>query len=294
MSTVAAASRPRIPKDALYQTPAVAVGSVGLFVLALAIWGGALWAVLQGLIPPLLAIALQTAASFMQFTVLHEGVHRSLLRGYPHLNDLMATCAGVFLGAIGTCAAFRYVHFAHHRHTNETDRDPDMWSGKGAAWRLPLQWATADIRYIVIVLGQWSQLPVKDRVQIVAVTGSLFVGYIGCWFAGYGMEATLYWLVPSRLAILWLAFAFNYLPHHPHDVLQSHNPYAATNARRGGEPWMKWLFLYQNYHIVHHLFPSVPFYRYQRIWAQRKAEFKALGTPEVPWYRTEAGAVSDR
>ena len=63
---------------------------------------------------------------------------------------------------------------------------------------------------------------------------------------------------------------------------QSHNPYAATNVRRGGEPVMKWLFLYQNYHVIHHLFPSVPFYRYLKIWNARREEFTRLGTPVVP------------
>ncbi|GAC1630763.1 MAG: hypothetical protein NVS9B10_23450 [Nevskia sp.] len=287
LRSVAAAPRPKLPKEALYQPPAVAWPTLLLFVLALALWGFGLYGALTGLLPPAVAIALQTIAAFMHFTVLHDGVHRSLLRGHPRLNDLIATIAGSFLGPVVTGAAFRHVHFGHHRNTNDTARDPDLWSGIGPRWRLPLQWATADAMYVVVILREWSQIALRDRVQIVAITLALLGGYGAMWALGYGVQATLYWLLPSRLAILWLAFAFNFLPHHPHQTLQSHNPYAATNARQGGEPLAKWLFLYQNYHVIHHLFPSVPFYRYLRIWNARQAEFTALGTPVVPLFRLE-------
>lgn len=285
MTTIAAAPRPGVPKEALYQTPDVAWPTLALFVAAAVLWGVALWAALAGLLHPALAIALQTVAAFMQFTVLHDGVHRSLLRAHPRLNDVVAGCAGVFLGVVGSVTAFRYAHFKHHRHTNEPGVDPDLWSGEGPRWSLPLRWATAELRYVVIILRDWSQIPRAQQMSIGATVGGIVAAYALCWVAGYGVEATLYWLIPSRLAVLWLAFAFNYLPHHPHDVVQAHNPYAATNARRGGEPVMKWLFLYQNYHVIHHLFPSVPFYRYLKIWQRREAEFKGLGTPVVSWWR---------
>ena len=286
-ATVPAAKRPRIPQEPLYQTPAVAWPTLLLFVLALVLWIGALSAVLHGLIPPLAAILLQTVAAFMQFTVLHDGVHRSLLRGYPRLNDLVTSLAGVFLGLVGIGAAFRYAHFKHHRLTNEGS-DPDQWSGQGNFLTLPLHWATADLYYAVVILRDWNSIPLKERWSMIVGAIPLLAVFAACVALGHGWDAVWYWLVPARLAILWLAFAFNYLPHHPHQVEQRHNPYAATNVRRGGEPAMKWLFLYQNYHLIHHLFPSVPFYRYLKIWRRNEAEFTSQGTSVVPWYRLEA------
>jgi len=285
MKVIAAAKRPGVPKDPLYQTPDVAWPTLLLFASAALLWGAALWGALTGVLPPVLAIGLQTVAAFMQFTVLHDGVHRSLLRGHPRLNDLVAGSAGVFLGIVGSVTAFRYAHFKHHRHTNEPGVDPDLWSAQGPGWTLPLRWATAELRYAVIILKDWSTVPRGQQISIAVTVGGIVLAYALCWVVGWGVEATLYWLIPSRLAVLWLAFAFNFLPHHPHDVVQAHNPYAATNARRGGEPVMKWLFLYQNYHIIHHLFPSVPFYRYLKIWRQRESEFTGLGTEVVPWWR---------
>ena len=284
---VPAAPRPKVPRDAIYQPPDTAWPTLLLFVAALALWFTGLHGALTGGLPPAVAIAMQTVAAFMHFTVLHDGVHRSLMRGHPLLNDVVATIAGSFLGPVVTGAAFRYVHFSHHRNTNDGNKDPDWWSGIGPAWRLPLQWATVDFMYVIVILRDWSQIPLKDRVQLLVVTLSLLAGYGAMWAIGYGWEATLYWLLPSRIAITWLAFAFNFLPHHPHDVVQAHNPYAATNVRAGGEPLMKWIFLYQNYHVIHHLFPSVPFYRYLKIWNARKDEFTTLGTPVVPMWKLE-------
>lgn len=277
-AAVPAAKRPRIPQEPVYQTPPIAWPTLLLFALALVLWAGALAAVLHGLIPPLAAILLQTVAAFMQFTVLHDGVHRSLLRGHPRLNDVVTSVAGSFLGLVGVGAAFRYAHFKHHRLTNEAD-DPDQWSGRGV-----LHCATADVYYGVVILRDWKAISLKERVQIVGGVALLLGIFAACVALGHGWDAVLYWLLPARLAILWLAFAFNYLPHHPHQVEQRHNPYAATNVRRGGEPLMKWLFLYQNYHLIHHLFPSVPFYRYLKIWRQNESAFVAQGAGVVPWH----------
>jgi ring-1,2-phenylacetyl-CoA epoxidase subunit PaaE len=35
------------------------------------------------------------------------------------------------------------------------------------------------------------------------------------------------------------------------------------------------LLLYQNYHLVHHLHPIIPFYRYVRVWRRNEDEYLA-------------------
>ncbi len=32
------------------------------------------------------------------------------------------------------------------------------------------------------------------------------------------------------------------------------------------------LMVYQNYHLIHHLYPSVPFYKYIKVWNLRRDE----------------------
>lgn len=284
-----AQARPRAPKgDPLYKTPAIAWPTVFLFLSALALWGVAIVGAESGWWPTWLSVLLITIAIFANFTVLHDGVHRSLMRGHPRLNDIIASAAGFTITPVGSCAVFRLAHFTHHRHTNEPENDPDMWSGVGPKWLMPLRWMTADFGYIRTVWDQRGKLSLQQRLSVAVIYTVIVGAYVSSWLLGYGVEATLYWLLPSRLAALWLAFAFNYLPHHPHTEIQAHNPYAATNVRRGGEPLMKWLFLYQNYHLIHHLFPSVPFYRYQKIWQENQSAFIDKGAPVVAWNRIEA------
>lgn len=294
MTAITAASRPRLPDDPLYHPPAAAWPTLILFVLGAVLWVGAAAAAMNGLIHPALAVALQTIAAFMEFTVLHDGVHRSLLRGYPRANAVISAIAGTPLGFLGASAAFRYAHFKHHRHTNELGKDPDLWSGHGRAWSLPFQWATPDIYYGYVILKDWSSIPLRERLSIVFGVLTLVAIFVALVMAGFANEALLYWLLPSRLALLWLAFAFNYLPHHPHHVEQRHNPYAATNVREGAEPLMRWLFLFQNYHLIHHLYPSVPFYRYLEIWRRNESGFTSMGAPTVPWYGLNPRPVEPR
>ena len=85
------------------------------------------------------------------------------------------------------------------------------------------------------------------------------------------------WLVvlfiPSRLAMIFLAWAFDYLPHHglhhrpPEDRLKT------TRNRVGRERLISPILLYQNYHLVHHLHPIVPFYRYLAVWHRNESAY---------------------
>ena len=92
------------------------------------------------------------------------------------------------------------------------------------------------------------------------------------FLSGYGLEVVLLWLMPARLAIGLLAFGFDWLPHHPHDVRSDDDRYRATVVRPS--PWLTPLLIYQNYHLIHHLYPAVPFYRYSRVWRAKEATLR--------------------
>ena len=65
--------------------------------------------------------------------------------------------------------------------------------------------------------------------------------------------------------------SFDYLPHTRLHHTPSEDRFRTTRNRVGGERLLSPLLLYQNYHLVHHLHPSVPFYRYITAW-QRNEE----------------------
>ena len=87
-----------------------------------------------------------------------------------------------------------------------------------------------------------------------------------------GCSRSIY-LIPERIAMTVLAWWFDWLPHHGLEETQRENRYRATRNRVG----MEWLFtpllLSQNYHLVHHLHPSVPFYRYVATWRRNEEAY---------------------
>ena len=105
----------------------------------------------------------------------------------------------------------------------------------------------------------------------------MFVAVLGAfgWLvvAGHGATLAVAFLIPQRLGLGVLAWWFDYLPHHGLPFTGRQDKYRATRIRVGGEGWMTPLFVYQNYHLVHHLHPSVPFYRYLRAWRRNEQAY---------------------
>jgi AcrR family transcriptional regulator len=84
---------------------------------------------------------------------------------------------------------------------------------------------------------------------------------------GWGLVVQL-WLVPALIAQVLLAITFDWLPHHPHEEQARYR-----NTRIFDIPVLNWLMLGQNYHLVHHLYPRIPFYHYQKAYGSLKKEF---------------------
>lgn len=75
---------------------------------------------------PLLMLPLGVLIIFL-FTLLHETVHRTAFRSV-WLNDLVARICGFLI--VLPSEWFRFFHFAHHRHTQNPDKDPELATPK--------------------------------------------------------------------------------------------------------------------------------------------------------------------
>ncbi len=252
--------------------PKTAWPTIALAVLALSTFAASFVLLATGTIGTLVASTLATMASFAAFTPMHDASHQSVSRN-DIVNNTIGRLCGFTLGA--PLAAFRYVHLEHHKHTNDPARDPDYYAGRGRAWQLPLRWLTQDLHYYIRILRAWRRRPRSERIEIVihfTSTGGAIALLVA---AGFGYEVIFAWLVPARVAIGVLSFAFDYLPHAPHQALASENRYAATRVIEA--PGLTPLLLYQNYHLIHHLYPGVPFYRYRAIFEERRSTLEAKG-----------------
>jgi fatty acid desaturase len=82
--------------------------------------------------------------------------------------------------------------------------------------------------------------------------------------AGYGYRLLILWFTPWWIGQMVMLTLFTWAPHHDHAETGRYR-----NTRVSLWPGANLLLLGQNYHLIHHMMPGVPYYRYE-------ATFKAL------------------
>lgn len=261
-------------KSAVLAAPRVAWPTLAVLAGALATWGTGVALVHTSALgdapgTALAGMLLAATGAYVAFTPMHDAAHRSVARA-RWINEVAGRLAIVPL--FGPFPAVRYVHLEHHKHTNERDADPDHWSGRGPRVLLPLRWLTQDLHYYAVYLR--AGRPRRELVETVATLAALVGIAVALAMAGHGRTVVLGWLVPARVAIGVLAFAFDYLPHRPHDVPARRDRFAATHVFEGRIKCVATLG--QSLHRVHHFYPGVPFYRYAAAW---RAGYGKVSTP---------------
>ena len=260
------------PLKAALRVPVLAWPTLLLTALAFSAWGLAVWSVATDRLAMGWGMLLSTAALYVLFTPMHDAAHQSISRS-GWVNGLIGRlCCTAMLGVF---VGFRYIHLEHHRHTNEVGKDPDLWSGQGPRWTLPLRWLTQDLYYHVYFAKKIAARPTAERWEVVLTATLLIGGVVALLSSPWAWWTLCLWIVPLKLAFTLLSFSFDYLPHIPHQIPASVDPYRATLARP--HPVLRWLLLQQNLHVVHHLHPAAPFYRYAEIWRLRREALIAKG-----------------
>ncbi len=263
----------KAPGRDLIKVPGLAFPTVVLALATFSLWCWVSWQAFFGGFSLALACVLNTVLAYVSFTPQHDAVHGSISSKYPGLNNALGRIAGVPL--FSPFYAFQRLHLSHHQHTNDPEKDPDFWSGKGPWFLLPLRWLTQEPYYWYISATKIKETS-RNRKREVLFTILFFYGTaLTLAASGYTSEVIWAWIVPSRLASALLAFLFDYLPHKPHRVRMRKDPFQATRNIEGRG--LSLFFLSQNYHLVHHTFPTVPFYRYLRLWGKHKPWFEERG-----------------
>jgi beta-carotene hydroxylase len=252
------------PRMAAWLNPTFWLFGVDLGLLAVGTYGYATnrW-------PAWVTIALHAVAIYFGFTVLHESVHRLAHRNRA-LNDALGWVAGIPLTV--TQPTFRYVHLTHHAKTNEPDDDPDFVVGNGPWWYRPLSFVSPMWEYRRHYYGRrgWKSRPELaaqvglDVVIVAVVAGTVLTGSF--------RHLAVLWIVPALLAVGSLAYAFDYLPHRPQDSTERY-----LDTRVYPSPVLNVLLLGQNYHLVHHAWVSVPWFRYQPVFRAARGDLEAVG-----------------
>lgn len=207
----------------------------------------------------------------------HEGIHLSIVKN-KDANLLIGAFAGAVLmfPTIGLGIA----HWPHHRFTN-LDRDPDtaLQSRQQTLWRrILLARPAANRQYmsnaIGILLGRPRdsayRLPFSER-KLRWYSGIGFA-FMALWMAGYvavGWSNPTYAIVAFLLPYLWLIPTTGVRIYIEHAGTQAGE---FVDARSYTSAFYTVLLFGNNYHLEHHLYPSVPSYKLPRVHRKLRAE----------------------
>jgi fatty acid desaturase len=188
-------------------------------------------------------------------------------------------------------------HFAHHRFTQEWDRDGELGRPRFtlATYLLnllgPAYWF-----YRVRRLLRYSWGYVREPY----VAGSRHADVIRearLHLAGYGAIAVLSVALQSWAAIIyWLAPLLTMKFVHQFQNMIEHigmphtdNIFENTRSTRTN-PFMRWLCWNMQYHTAHHAFPGVPFHRLQEL-DQALFSDRGVEPPRMGYWEFQAGVI---
>ena len=269
--------------ERLREAPVLALPTAALFVVSLGGIGTTWYLALNDLIPLWVGAIANGLLTYLLFSVIHDASHKSLSR-IRWLNESIGAIGLFFLFPYAPMPLVRWVHNKHHSYTNGP-KDPDRFEHESPWWQIPIRWAFFDGAYIWYFFKNGRNVYNRHKTELNLYYISLAVLATAAIYFGFGWELFMLWFIPSRISLFLIAVVFVILPHHPALIEQEEDPYMATTMRLGWEWLLNPLMVYQNYHLVHHLYPEIPFYRmhkayflkYDEINVHRVARQKAFG-----------------
>ena len=259
---------PKVPKEYLDPpggfNPNVALFLGSIAILTTSICGYWLWDWRSWCCFWLNVLALHIAG-----TVIHDASHSS-----AHKNKIINAILGHGSALMLSFAfpVFTRVHLQHHSHVNDPKNDPDHFVSTGG----PLLLIAPRFFYHEVFFFKrrlwrnWELLEwFLSRLVVVAIVYASFQYNFFPFIVNY-------WFSPALVVGVTLGLFFDYFPHRPHQAQGRWE-----NARVYPGRLLNLLILGQNYHLVHHLWPSVPWYHYQDTYYLMKPRLDAKGCKQT-------------
>lgn len=253
--------------QSLRTCPTIAWPTVGLFVVCTGIIGSVWYLGINDLLPLWLGAIINGITSYFLFSVVHDSAHNAVSR-IRWLNEALGRIGLVYFAPLAPMDVARFIHMAHHRYANDPARDPDAYSHK-LDWLFPLRWANFDWFYTKWFFTKGGEFARRKYLPLALYVATIVTGAGTIVYLGYGVELVMLWLVPTRISSFLFVLVFSYLTHQPFETLAQENEYKATALRLGADWFWSPIMANHNYHLLHHLYPSAPFYVYQRMWKLR-------------------------
>ena len=272
--------RPAQSRSAAWPTVGMFVGLWGLLIASTA-------ASLAGAMPLWLGCIANTVILYLLAHINHEAIHRNISAGNPRLRWLNEV-----IGHFGSFwfflpfLAFKVVHLAHHAATNDREEDADLWVDHKNPVMVFLACSTILVGYEFQLwkLAREGRLKRRSVISIYAQRALYIAMVAGAAAMGYGLEAIMLWVLPGLLVMPFLAFFFAYIVHYPHRSTDVHKASNVLLAPPWLQPLVTAVFVFQNYHLVHHLNPRIPFYRYGEVFREIRPQLEQKGAAIKPLF----------
>ncbi len=219
--------------------------------------------------PHWLCFSVNTLALHCSGTVIHDACHQSAHRNRI-VNAILGHCSALIL--VFAFPVFTRVHLQHHGNVNHPKDDPDHYvSTGGPLWLIAVRFLYHEVFFFQRRLWRNYELLEWFISRLIVIT----IVYISVQyhFLGYILN---FWFIPAFVIGITLGFFFDYLPHRPF-VERSR----WKNARVYPGKVLNILILGQNYHLIHHLWPSIPWYNYQPAYYLMKPLLDEKGSPQT-------------
>ncbi len=241
---------------------AVILGAAGSIALALGWW------------PPIATVLTNTLALYFAFTVLHESTH-GIAHAHPGVNRWLGRIFSFSLTI--PAEVFDGVHYEHHRHTNDPERDPDLFITHGSPLRIPARSLRVFFEYRRDYYGQRLWRSKAELRQALCTEGLIVSALVGAALLGHVSTLVFAWAIPVLFAGLFLGVTFNYLPHYPFDTTERYQNTRVYPGRLANA-----ILLGQNYHLVHHLWVTIPWHCYRRVFDALESDLERRGA-RIGW-----------
>jgi beta-carotene hydroxylase len=219
--------------------------------------------------PHWLCFGVNTLALHCSGTVIHDACHQSAHR-HRIVNAMLGHCSALILAF--AFPVFTRVHLQHHGNVNHPKDDPDHYvSTGGPLWLIAVRFLYHEVFFFQRRLWRNYELLEWFISRLIIIT----IVYISVQyhFLGYILN---FWFIPAFLVGITLGLFFDYLPHRP---FVERNRW--KNARVYPGKVLNILILGQNYHLIHHLWPSIPWYNYQPAYYLMKPLLDEKGSPQT-------------
>jgi beta-carotene hydroxylase len=219
-----------------------------------------------------LSIVVNALCVYGIFTVMHEACHKNISRKYSRLEYAMGVVSCLLFH--GSYDQFISIHLQHHNKVNVKGEDPDLHAEGPITLKTLFTWGCTLLVYLVFFIKNGM---FQKRRQWGVVLPYVFIIslYVVSLFYGFTLELVLFWLIPTFFGTILTIYVFDHLPHRPHK-----DPGKYTNASFYPRKGMDWFYFMHSHHLVHHLWPSIPWYRYRECYHQRRSELLAAGSTE--------------